>query len=99
MAHFAQLDENNIVRNVIVVADFDCLDESGKESEIVGSNFCSQLLGGRWVQTSYNSNIRKKFAGIGFYYDEDKDAFIPPCPGEDYVLTENFDWVRKDFID
>jgi hypothetical protein len=95
MAHFACLDENNLVTNVIVVSNFDCIDESGSESEEVGALFCAKLLGGRWVQTSYNHNFRGKFAGIGFLYDENLDVFIPPCPGENYYLNSNHDWINK----
>ena len=66
MAHFAQLDYNNIVVQVIVVNNDDCKDSAGNESEEVGAEFCQKLLGGRWIQTSYNHNIRKNFAGIGY---------------------------------
>lgn len=78
MAHFACIDENNVVTNVIVVANFDCLDENGNESEEVGAAYCNRLLGGKWIQTSYNNNIRGIYAGIGFTYDEDKDIFFAP---------------------
>jgi hypothetical protein len=90
MAHFAQIDENNIVQNVIVVSNSDCLDASGKESESVGVTFCKSLLGEdtRWVQTSYNSTFRKNYAGIGYTYDPTRDAFIPPSPYSSWVLVE-----------
>jgi len=93
MAHFAQLDENNLVINVIVVADDKCLDADGKESEEVGIQFCTNLLGGRWVQTSFNHRIRGRYAGVGFKYDEELDIFIAPQPNADWVLNENYDWV------
>lgn len=80
MAHFAQLDENNIVQQVIVVANSELWDENGNEVEKKGIEFCQRLLGGRWKQTSYNQNFRKNYAGIGFKYDEELDAFIPPKP-------------------
>ena len=79
MAHFAQLDNNNIVTQVIVVANEELLD-NGVESEAKGIAFCQSLLGGDWKQTSYNGNIRKNYAGIGYTYDASRDAFIAPNP-------------------
>ena len=87
MAHFAKL-ENNIVKQVIVVANEELLDENGKENEQKGIDFCSNLLGGTWIQTSYNGNIRKNYAGIGYKYDPALDAFIPPQPFASWVLDE-----------
>jgi hypothetical protein len=80
MAHFAQLDENNIVTQVIVVNNQELLDESNVEQEEKGIVFCQSLLGGNWKQTSYNANIRKNYAGVGYTYDVERDAFIPPKP-------------------
>jgi hypothetical protein len=92
MAHFAQI-ENNIVTQVIVVANEEILDGNGQESEQKGIDFCSNLLGGTWKQTSYNAKIRKNYAGIGYTYDEDRDAFIPPKPFESWVLNEDtYNW-------
>jgi hypothetical protein len=89
MAHFAQLDESNIVTQVIVVHNNELLD-NGVESEAKGAAFCQSLLGGNWIQTSYNGNIRKNFAGIGYTYDSARDAFIPPKPEEgNWVLNED----------
>jgi hypothetical protein len=88
LAHFAQL-ENNIVKQVIVVSNQDILDENGQESEQKGIDFCSNLLGGTWKQTSYNGKIRKNYAGIGYTYDEDLDAFIPPKPFNSWLLDED----------
>jgi hypothetical protein len=88
MAHFAQL-ENNIVKQVIVVSNQDILDENGQESEQKGIDFCSNLLGGTWKQTSYNAKIRKNYAGIGYTYDEGRDAFIPPKPFNSWLLDED----------
>lgn len=88
MAHFAKL-ENNIVIQVIVVANQDILDENGQESEQKGIAFCSNLLGGTWKQTSYNAKIRKNYAGIGYTYDEGRDAFIPPKPFNSWLLDED----------
>jgi hypothetical protein len=82
MAHFAQLDENNIVTRVIVVSNNDCLGADGKESEAVGIAFCKKLLGNdtRWKQTSYNNNFRRQYAGIGFIYYEPLDVFVELQP-------------------
>jgi hypothetical protein len=87
MAHFAQL-ENKIVTKVIVVANQDILDENGQESEQKGVDFCSNLLGGTWKQTSYNAKIRKNYAGVGYTYDETLDAFIAPKPYNSWLLDE-----------
>jgi len=76
MAHFAQLDENNVVMQVIVVNNAELLDESGQESEAKGIAFCQSLFGGTWKQTSYNANFRGKYAGVGDQYDPVKDEFI-----------------------
>ena len=92
MAHFAELDEKNVVLRVVVVVDSECVDSDGMESEQIGQEFCQGLLGGRWVQTSYNNNIRKQFAGIGFIYDEAADVFVAPQPFPSWVLDENHDW-------
>jgi hypothetical protein len=89
MAHFAELDTDNIVTQVIVVDNNDILDEQGNESEALGIQFCTDLLGGTWVQTSYNDNIRYNFAGIGFTYDETRDAFIAPQPFDSWLLDKD----------
>lgn len=80
MAHFAELDENNIVMRVIVVSNSDLLNENGEETEQKGIEFCKSLFGQdtKWVQTSYNNNIRKYFAGIGYTYNQELDEFVPP---------------------
>lgn len=90
MAHFAQLDELNRVTQVVVISNADILDAQGNESEAQGIAFCRSLFGAdtRWVQTSYNGNIRKNYAGIGYTYDPQRDAFIAPQPGPDWVLDE-----------
>jgi hypothetical protein len=87
MAHFAKL-ENNVVTQVIVVSNQDILDEHGQESEEKGITFCSNLLGGTWLQTSYNGKIRKNYAGVGYTYDEALDAFIPAKPFASWLLDE-----------
>lgn len=84
MAHFAELDKNNIVLRVTVVSNADLLDENGVEQEALGIAVCEQQLGGRWVQTSYNGNFRGQYAGIGMRYDETLDVFISPeAPSEE----------------
>jgi hypothetical protein len=88
MKHFAQLNEENLVTQVIVVASQDTVDQDGVENEAIGVEFCTNLLGGRWKQTSYNGNIRKNYAGIGYKYDETLDAFIPPKPFNSWLLNE-----------
>jgi hypothetical protein len=89
MAHFAKLDNENIVEQVIVVANDVLLDESGIEQEKIGIDFCRYLSNwNNWKQTSYNKTFRKNFAGIGYFYDENRDAFIPPKPFNSWVLDE-----------
>ena len=88
MAHFCLLNEENLVTQVIVVANQDTADQDGVENEAIGIAFCNNLLGGRWVQTSYNANIRKNYAGIGYKYDATLDAFIPPQPFASWTLNE-----------
>jgi hypothetical protein len=101
MAHFTELDENNVVLRILVV---------GNEQEHRGQEFLSQdlSLGGRWEKTSYNTRLgihynpetgepsadqtksyRKNYAGIGFTFDEIRDAFIPPKPFESWILNED----------
>lgn len=88
MAHFAKLDDQNVVLQVIVVHNNELLD-NGVESEAKGIAFCQSLFPNtRWVQTSYNGNKRKNYAGVGFLYDPIRDAFIPPKPFPSWVLDE-----------
>ena len=92
MAHVAELDENNIVTRVIVVHNNELLDGE-TESEAKGVEFCSTLFGHtNWVQTSYNNNMRKQFAGTGSTYDSENDVFILPQPYSSWTLDDNFDW-------
>jgi hypothetical protein len=97
MAHFAQI-ENNIVTQVIVIDNNNTLDEQGNESETVGIQFCTDLLGGQWVQTSYNTHsdehpqgnpFRKNYAGIGYTYDSTRDAFIALQPYPSWTINED----------
>jgi len=95
MAHFAQLDSNNVVLQVIVVANKDTADAQGNEQEWIGQGFCARLLGGtqdNWKQTSYHGNFRKNYAGIGYIYREDIDAFVTTQPYPSWVLDENAQW-------
>ena len=93
MAHFAQLDENNVVLQVIVVANKDTADANGIEKEYIGVAHCEKLLGGTWKQTSYNSSFRKNYAGIGSTYNAELDAFVPPKPFPSWTLnTEDVKW-------
>lgn len=80
MAHFAWLDEQNIVTAVSVVDNVNLLDENGNESEAVGIAYLTSVHGqGKvWVQTSYNGNMRGRYASIGCTYDEDLDEFVAP---------------------
>ena len=89
MAHFAELDANNVVLRVIVVGNKDTADANGVEKEHIGAAFCERLFGGTWKQTSYNGNKRKNYAGIGYTYDAGRDAFIPPKPYNSWVLVES----------
>jgi hypothetical protein len=88
MAHFAQLDENNIVTQVIVVHNNELLD-NGVESESKGILFCQSIFGidTMWKQTSYNGSLRKNFAGVGFRYDDLRDAFLEIKPFTNWVLN------------
>ena len=89
MAHFAQLDDNNIVTQVIVVHNNELMLD-GEESEDKGVLFCKSLYGSdtKWKQTSYNGNFRKNYAGIGYTFDKDRNAFIPPKSYNSWVLNE-----------
>lgn len=93
MAHFAQLGENNIVKQVIVVSN-DELIVDGIESESKGIDFCKSLFGvdTNWVQTSYNGTFRKNYAGIGHTYDIVKDFFYEPQPYPSWTLDDNAKW-------
>jgi len=83
MAHYAFLDENNVVTEVIVGIDEDQLIE-GKTPEV----WYGEFRGQRCVRTSYNKSIRKNFAGKNYTYDEERDAFIPPKPYNSWILNE-----------
>lgn len=78
MAYFAEINDSNVVTRVISVNDAECLDQYGQENEAIGALFCHNLLGGTWIQTSFNARIRGKFAGIGDLYDEATNTFVTP---------------------
>jgi hypothetical protein len=95
MAHFAKLDENNVVLEVNVVNNDDIQNLPFPESEPVGIQFLANWSGGytNWKQTSYNGNFRKNYAGIGYTYRSDIDAFVPPQPFPSWTLNnENAEW-------
>jgi len=87
MAHFAEIDQFGKVKRVIVVSNADTSDASGVEKEHIGAAFCERLFGGTWKQTSYNGNFRKNYAGIGYSYDANIDAFVPPQPFASWTLN------------
>jgi len=90
MAHFAKLGVGNIVEQVISINNDVITDANGVEQEQIGIDFINNLYGTRdaWKQTSYNGNIRKNYAGVGYQYDQQRDAFIPPKPFNSWVLNE-----------
>jgi len=90
MAYFAKLNSNNIVEKVISINNAVITDANGVEQEQLGVDFINQLYNTNdtWKQTSYNNNIRKNYAGIGFTYDLQRDAFIPQKPYNSWVLNE-----------
>lgn len=92
MAHFAKLDQNNVVLEVHIVSN-DVLDLADEEKS--GIEFLTEWSGGysNWKQTSYNNKFRKQFAGIGFKYDAEADVFIALQPYPSWTLNENFDWI------
>ena len=113
MAHFAQIDKNNSVLQVIVIGNKDCENNQGQECEQTGVAFCKDLFGEDtlWKQTSYNTSAGKRYdpttremlqnsegfrgnyAGIGFTYNEQLDAFLPPQPYPSWIIDEeNFTW-------
>ena len=78
MAHFAKIDDNGIVKQVVVVNNNMLLNADGVESEANGVAFCQSLFGGTWVQTSYSGKFRGVFAGVGYTYDKASDTFVSP---------------------
>jgi hypothetical protein len=91
MAYFAKLGTGNIIEQIISINNSVITDNNGIEQEQLGVDFINKLYNTRdvWKQTSYNNNIRKNFAGIGYQYDQTRDAFIPPKPFNSWVLNED----------
>ncbi len=96
MAHFAKLDKNNKVTQVIVVSNDDAPDPY-PDSEKIGQAFIKSIgLTGTWKQTSYNANFRRKYAGIGDTFNSEHDGFVPPAPGENYTFDfDLWEWVEN----
>ena len=95
MAHFAELDANNIVLRVIVVSNADLIDDNGDEQEALGIAVCQAVCGAdtTWVQTSYNNKFRKKYAGIGDKFDAEANLFYNPiAPFPSWTLDSEFNW-------
>lgn len=88
MAHFAELDENNVVLRVLVVSDEDCKDANGEEKESIGIAHLEKLLGGKWIQTSYTGRIRRNYAGVGMHYDSTADVFYHPQTFPSWTLNK-----------
>ena len=98
MAHFAELDQNNVVLRVIVVDNKDCADASGVEKEHIGAAFCERLFGGIWKQTSYGGKMRGRYAGIGYTYDATLDEFVAPV-GETIIVAPVGETIVVDPVD
>ena len=91
MAYFAKLGTGNIIETVISINNSVITDSNGVEKEQLGVDFINKLYNTRdvWKQTSYNNNFRKNYAGIGYQYDQQRDAFIPPKPFNSWILNES----------
>jgi hypothetical protein len=91
MAYFAKLGTGNIVEQVISINNAVITDANGVEQEQLGVDFINKLYNTRdvWKQTSYNNSIRKNYAGVGYTYDQQRDAFIAPKPFNSWILNEN----------
>ena len=86
MAHYAEIIDGLVVR--VTVVNNSVITVDGVEDGAIGAAFCANLLGGEWMQTSYNGNMRFNYAGIGYTYDAGRDAFIAPQPWASWVLDE-----------
>ena len=89
MAHFAEIDALQRVIRVLVVDDVDTQDTEGNEVDSIGMKYLNKAFGGTWVQTSYNNNFRKNYAGKGYTYDQTRDAFIGRQPYPSWLLDED----------
>lgn len=88
MAHFAEIDDNNVVLRVLVINDSDVINpDTNEEDELVGREFCNREFGGNWIQTSYNNNMRVRYAGPGYTYYPDLDAFLEPQPYPSWTVN------------
>lgn len=96
MAHFAELNADNMVLRVVVIDNKDCLDENGVETEAVGVALCQSLYGSetRWQQTSYSGSVRGQYAAAGYVYDEATDEFVRPYPADWYFDVFKMEWVQ-----
>ena len=95
MAHFAEIDDNNIVKQIIVISNSDTADADGNEVEAIGIAFCKALFGSdtNWVQTSYNHNLRFRYAAPGMKYDSTNDVFYKQQPYPSWILnTSTWEW-------
>ena len=95
MAHFAEIDNNNIVQRIIVVSNSDTADADGNEVEAIGIAFCKALLGSdtNWVQTSYHHNLRFRYAAPGMKYDATNNVFYKQQPYPSWILnTSTWEW-------
>lgn len=94
MAHFAKIGIDNVVLEVLVVNNIDCMTPQGEEKEEIGVEFLKNLTGHEvWKQTSYNGSFRKRYAGAGYTYNSSLDAFVPPKPYPSWTLdNESAAW-------
>jgi hypothetical protein len=94
MAYFAQIDDAGIVQQIISISNTDAPDPAPTNSEPLGQAFIADILGlpGTWVQTSWSGSIRRRYAGIGYRYDAERDAFISPQPFPSWTLDAVGDW-------
>jgi len=90
MAHFVKIENGKVVQGIVVHNNELLVD--GVEVESKGREFCRNLFGGEWIQTSFNNNFRKQFAGLNFSYDETSDVFIAPKPYPSWLLNGSHDW-------
>jgi hypothetical protein len=94
MAHFAKLNEDNVIIEVIVIDNDDMNNLEFPESERIGQEFIKLLgLDGNWAQTSFSGSFRKKYGMVGDLFDEQNNVFISPKPYDSFTLDENFDWT------
>lgn len=99
MAHFCELDENNVVKRTIVIDNSELLDNEGNEQESIGIAYCEKHFGGRWIQTSYNASFRCRYAVPGMIYNEEIDMFHGPQPYPSWTFENDGTrcaWVPPD---